>query len=398
MYDAIVVGARCTGSATAMLLARRGYRVLVVDRTTFPSDTISTHWLHEPAVGRLRDWGLLDSVLDSGCPPIEKVTFDIGPLALTGRPTPADDVDFSLSCRRTVLDKILVDATAAAGAEVREQFPVQEILMEDGRAVGIRGGDHGRFEERSRLVIGADGQNSLVARAVGATEYNVKPRLSATYYRYFDDLPLEGMEIYARVGDGGALFPTNDGLSLLVVGWTHDQFHEIRRDLAGNLFRAASNFSPSVAERLSRATPVTRVYGKADIRNYYRTPVGPGWALAGDAGYHKDPITAQGITDAFRDAEVLSAAIDEGLTYGDLESTSKRFHALRDEATLPMYEFTTELAKMEPPTPEQQQLFGALRRNQGQIDRFLGVIAGTVPVQEFFSPENIGQVMSAAAA
>ena len=266
MYDAIVVGARCTGSATAMLLARRGYRVLVVDRTTFPSDTISTHWLHEPAVGRLRDWGLLGSVLDSGCPPIEKVTFDIGPFALTGRPTPADDVAFSLSCRRTVLDKILVDAAVAAGAEVREHFAVQEIIMEDGRAVGIRGGDHGRIEERGRLIIGADGQNSLVARAVGATEYNVKPRLSATYYRYFDDLPLEGMEIYARVGDGGALFPTNDGLSLLVVGWTHDQFHEIRKDLAGDLVRAASNFSPSVARGcLGRPPPpastARRTYG-----------------------------------------------------------------------------------------------------------------------------------------
>jgi flavin-dependent dehydrogenase len=396
MYDAIVVGARCGGSATAMLLARRGYRVLLVDRATFPSDTISSHWIHEPAVLKLREWGLLSSVLDSGCPPIQRITFDVGPFALSGQPIPVDGVDFALCCRRTVLDKILVDAATAAGAEVREGFSVRQILFEDEKVVGIRGGNESEIEERAQIVIGADGQNSLVARAVGAASYNVKPRLSATYYSYFDDLPVDGMEIYARVGTGGALLPTNGGQTLLVVGWTHDQFHEIRKDLAGNLARTASDFSPTAAERLRKATRVARVFGKADIQNFYRTPSGPGWALVGDAGYHKDPITAQGITDAFRDAELLASALDEGLTYGNLEPTLERYHALRDEASLPMYEFTTDLARMEAPTPEQQALFGALRGNQEHIDRFLGVMAGTVPVAEFFSPDNLGRVVAAA--
>jgi flavin-dependent dehydrogenase len=187
MYDAIVVGARVAGSPTAMLLARQGYRVLLLDRASFPSDTLSTHYVHQPGVARLKRWELLPQVARSGAPPIRNYTLDVGPFALKGTPPPAGDVEEGYSIRRTVLDQILVEAAAEAGAEVRERFSVQELLTEGERVVGIRGRSAGGplVTEKARIVIGADGRNSLVARSVGAPTYNVRPTLTFAYYTYW---------------------------------------------------------------------------------------------------------------------------------------------------------------------------------------------------------------------
>src|SRR5437763_972243 len=136
-YDVIVVGARCAGSPTAMLLARKGYRVLVVDRATFPSDTISTHVVHPKGVAALARWGLLDRLAASGCPAIHTYTFDFGPFTISGSPG-TEDSPVAYCARRTVLDKLLVDAAVAAGADVREDFTVEELVMEDGTVVGIK--------------------------------------------------------------------------------------------------------------------------------------------------------------------------------------------------------------------------------------------------------------------
>src|SRR5512132_276313 len=168
-HDVIVVGARCAGSPTAMLLARAGYRVLLLDKALFPSDTMSTHVVHPPGVAALERWGLLDRLVATGCPPIDTYTFDFGPLTLSGSPRPIDGVSVAYCPRRTVLDKLLVDAAVEAGAELREGFTVEEVLTSGGAVTGIRG--HGRngasVTERARIVIGADGRHSLVAKAVG---------------------------------------------------------------------------------------------------------------------------------------------------------------------------------------------------------------------------------------
>ena len=163
-YDAIVVGARCAGSPTAMLLARAGYRVLVVDRTSFPSDTISTHQVHPPGVAALRRWGLLDRLAATGCPPIDTYAFDFGPFTISGAPGPDED-PLAYGPRRTVLDHLLVNAASDAGVEVREGFSVEEIIFEDGRVIGIRGHRQGgrTVTEHARIVVGADGRHSLVA-------------------------------------------------------------------------------------------------------------------------------------------------------------------------------------------------------------------------------------------
>src|ERR1700674_4329287 len=190
MYDAIIVGARCAGSPLAMLLARAGHRVLVVDRSTFPSDIMSTHFIQPEGVKRLQEWGLYDRVMATNCPAIPRITFHLSGVPM---PTPQDPALPDAICpRRTVLDNILVRAAREAGAEVREGFSVQEILIENGVVVGLRGcnSDGAVVEERAHVTIGADGRHSIVARSVDAAEYDTRPADTCGYYSYFSGVPL----------------------------------------------------------------------------------------------------------------------------------------------------------------------------------------------------------------
>ena len=399
MYDAIVVGARCAGSPTAMLLARLGYRVLLLDKAGFPSDTLSSHYIQQPGVARLKQWGLLDKVVASNCPPTCQIVFDVGPFALTGTPPPADGVACGYGPRRQVLDTMLVEAAAEAGAEVREHFTVSELLMESDRVRGIRGHTTGGapVTEEARIVIGADGLRSLVARAVQAPTYQERPVLTCAYYTYWSDVPVAGAELYPRPEWMIIAFPTNDGQTLTIGMWPHAAFHEVRADIEGHFMQALS-LAPTLAERIRNGKRSERFYGTADLPFFFRKPYGPGWALVGDAGYHKDPITAQGITDAFRDAELAASAIDAGLSgRRPLEEALADYERQRNEAAMPMYELTHQFATLEPPPPEMQQLFAALHHNQEQTNRFFGTITGTVPIAEFFAPQNLGRIMGAAA-
>src|SRR5687768_2624902 len=177
-YDAIVIGARCAGSPTAMLLAQKGHKVLLVDRATFPSDTVSTHLIHPPGMAALKRWGLDEELIASGCPPIDTYSFDFGQVKIAGSPgTP--EAPLSYGPRRTVLDKLLLDAAAGAGVEVREAFTVEKILTGDGGVTGVRGHKRGgrNVSESARVVVGADGRNSKVARSINAPRYNEKPEI-----------------------------------------------------------------------------------------------------------------------------------------------------------------------------------------------------------------------------
>ena len=400
-YDAIVVGARCAGAPTAMLLARKGHNVLLVDRATFPSDTVSTHFIHAPGVAALERWGLRRALADSGCPPVQTYSFDFGPFTITGTPRPHDGIGDAYCPRRTVLDTMLVQAAADAGVEVREGFTVEEILVEDGAVVGLRGKEtDGRsVTEHAAVVIGADGRNSSVAKAVRPEQYNEKPAVGPAFYSYWSGVGSSGFEVGIRDGCGMAAFPTHDDLTLVIVGMGQDDFDAARKDVEGTFLRTL-DLVPSLGARVRSGTREERFHAASDLAGYFRKPYGPGWALVGDAGYHLHPITAQGITDAFLDAErlvdALAAALSESRPFADAMAT---YQTARDDHVAPMYEMTFDLAQVDqPPPPEMQQLLAAVAQSQPAMDDFVSVQAGTLPIPEFFSDDNVGRIMAGSGA
>lgn len=399
MFDAIVVGGRCAGSPLAMLLARKGYRVLVVDKAVFPSDTISTHHIHQPGVKKLKNWGILDKVRASNCPPMTKLRFDVGPFALRGSIKPAGDVKEAFAPRRRILDTILADAAVEAGAEFRDGFTVTELLWDDERVVGIRGRDKNGsiITEKAKIVIGADGMRSFVAKRVNAPVFVDRGMLTCNYYSYFSGVPLETpetTELYIRPDHAFVADRTNDGLTIVVGVWKQSEFQRIRSNPEAAFMDALDDQAPSLAQRLRDGRREEPFYGTGVIPNFIRKPYGAGWALVGDAGYHKDPITAQGITDSFTHAEMLAEAIDDAFSgVCEMEEALADYEQKRNAKVMPVFEYNCQLAELAAPPPEMQMLFAALRGNKKEIARFFGTVAGTVPVQDFYSPENISRIV-----
>jgi 2-polyprenyl-6-methoxyphenol hydroxylase-like FAD-dependent oxidoreductase len=381
-----------------MLLARKGYHVLAVDKATFPSDTISTHLIHPPGVAALRHWGLLEDVVASGCPPIDTYVFDFGPFTISGTPGTGDSA-LAYAPRRTVLDKLLVDAARDSGAEVREGFTVERVVIEGGRATGIHGhgtGGHA-VTEHARVVVGADGLYSLVARTLGPQQYNEKPPLNASYYTYWSGLPMHGrFEAYIRPNRAFAAWPTNDDLTLVICGWPFEEFEQNKKDIDGH-YRRTLELVPDFAARMQGARREEH-YAGTGVPNYFRKPFGPGWALVGDAGYNKDFITAQGIQDAFRDAELCARALDEAWSGArSFEAAMGDSQSARDRHVQAIYEFTAQLATIKPPPPDLQQLLAAVSGNRDAMDAFARVYAGVLSPSEFFSEGNVRRILAGAA-
>jgi flavin-dependent dehydrogenase len=321
----------------------------------------------------------------------------MGPFVISGSPGPSEN-PVSYGPRRTVLDKLLLDAAAEAGAEVRTGFTVEDVRFDGSSVSGIRG--HGRggstVTERARVVVGADGMHSLVARATAAEQYNERPRLESSYYSYWSGLPMHGrFEAYDRGNRMWAAWPTNDDLTLVIVGWPYAEFEANKADIEGHYLEAFER-APGFEQRIRAARREERFVGAA-VPNFFRKPFGSGWALVGDAGYNKDYITAQGISDAFRDAELCAAALDEAYSgRREFDAAMRAYQSSRDAHVLPMFEFTCQFAALEPPPPEMQELFGAIHGNQQAMDGFARVIAGVVSPAEFFSEENVGRIFAAA--
>ncbi len=348
LYDAIIVGARCAGSATALLLARQGYKVLLVDRATFPSDTISGHFIFHPGVVRLQRWGLLDKIIASGCPTVTRISSNLGDFTLTGEVPLIDGAPAAIGPRRTILDNILLEAAAEAGAEVRQGFTVTDLLRDGERVTGIRGRSHdgGDITEQAHLVIGADGKHSRIAELVDAPRYREVPSLTCWYYSYWSNFPCDGLELNWQPHQLILNFPTHDHLTFMVVGASHEKFQAFRSDIEGQ-FNSAIETIPDLAERMHNGRREDRFYGMADVPGFFRKPYGDGWALVGDAGHHKDPTPAYGISDAFCDAELLAAAFHNAMSgQQSMEEALADYHERRDTRAIPEYEQTCQLAQL----------------------------------------------------
>src|SRR6266545_5670570 len=312
-HDVVVVGARAAGAATALLLARLGHDVVLLDRAVFPADTLSIH----------------------------QITFTAAGDSVTRAVKDRAGVDLLVAPRRYILDTIVAEAAAQAGVHMRLGVAVTGVRLDDtGRAIGVYGHDRtgAALELDARFVVGADGLGSRVARSVGAEVIENRGDHGAVQYAYYAGLPWHGIEMFIADRALAGVFPTNDGQANVWVGTPSADARAARRHagsrtaaFTAQLERAA----PDLAARLRGGRRTSPVTGMLRAPNHLRTAHGPGWALVGDAGYHRDPVTGHGLSDAYRDAELLAVALDQILA-GDTEETAaltdyqrRRDHALR---------------------------------------------------------------------
>jgi len=386
-YDVVIAGARCAGAATAMLLARSGLRVLVVDPTRPGSDTLSTHALMRGAIEQLDRWGLLERIRAAGTPPIRTTTFQYGREEVRIPIGERNGVDALYAPRRTVLDPVLQDAARAAGAHVVHRAAVIDLMFEDGRRAvrarppgrggsmddrsrsGADGGRDGRLAEGerrvtgavvraahgatvripARWVIGADGIRSRIARLVDAPLDYRAMHATSTVYGYWHDPGFDGYRWHYSPGLGVGVIPTNDDLACVFASASAARFRERRDEPLSDVHtRLLTACAPELLDALAstRGDTPPRLRAFAGMPGFLRRSAGPGWALVGDAGYFRDPLTAHGITDALRDAELLAHAVVEAIG-GARDEAMGAYQATRDALVLPFLEVTDRIASFD---------------------------------------------------
>jgi flavin-dependent dehydrogenase len=361
-YDVIIAGARCAGASTALLLARSGMRVLVVDPTRRGSDTLSTHALMRGGVLQLARWGLLGEIVSAGTPPIRTTTFHYEDEAVPVAIKPRDGVGALYAPRRTLLDRVLVDAAVEAGAHIVHGMAVAGLVRDaSGRIVGatVAGAEGREMELRAGMVVGADGMRSRVARLAGAAVERVGHHQAACVFGYWSGLDVEGYHWHYRPGIGAGVIPTNGGDTCIFVGMPARRFERERwRGLEWVYGQTLLEAAPELAVHMEERRSLPKLRAFAGAPGFLRRCVGPGWALVGDAGYFRDPFTAHGITDALRDAELAARAILAG---GEAELAE--YEATRDRAAGELMDVTDRLASFEWDMQEVRELHRALSRS-----------------------------------
>ena len=391
MYDVVVVGARCAGASLAMLLARRGHRVALVDRAAFPSDTVSSHFLWTQGAAQLASWNLLDQLQSRGCEPIPVLTFDFGSVVLTGNVAPVHGVSEAYCPRRTILDRLLVEAAVASGADLFERTSVRSVRWSEGRASGVdvqpTSGPGGHLD--AHLVVGADGRHSSIAAHVGAKTYKNALPLTFAYYAYWSGVPTASPTYYMRPGRLILRWPTNDGLTCIYVGGPSNEFMDFRRDIEGN-FMGSLDVIPGLRGEIESGRREEPFRGAADLDNFYRTSFGDGWALVGDAGHHKDPTTGFGMSDAFASSELLASAVNAALG-GERpwEQALGDYQRRRDEATANSLRLTLRAAALAPLSGRVQQLYEAASTQPATVTRIIGALGGTIPLDDVFPSSRV---------
>ncbi|HEX6116183.1 MAG TPA: NAD(P)/FAD-dependent oxidoreductase [Solirubrobacterales bacterium] len=391
--DAIVVGARCAGSATAIALARAGRRVVAVDRASFPSDTLSTHLLFAGGVAELRALGALERVEALGSPRMTDATVAGAGITVQGGYSMVEEVDWALCVRRAGLDAALVETAREAGAEVRERTKAADLVFDGGRVAGVRlEGPDGEGELRAPLVVGADGRSSGVARRLGVAEpYRSNPNQRACAFAYWRDREAGPREVASQWREGselGTVFPCDGGDALVLLMPPVGRGAEFRADPQGAYERTIERM-PGMRARLDGCERVSKVRVATDLPSYFRRSSGAGWALPGDAGHFKDPVTAQGIRDALRYGRRLGELAAPAL--GDRAALDRALRAWEDERErdcIEAYQWTNKLARAEPMTPLEVELYRDLRADSELARGFLDVFARRRLPSEVLGPRD----------
>ena len=390
----VVVGARCAGAPTALLAARAGCRVLLLDRARFPSDTISTHLVHQPGVAMLARWGVLDAVVATGCPPIESNSYHVADVHLHGASEASAGHTAAFAPRRHLLDQVLVDAALDAGADFRDQATVVDLLWSDSGVCGVRyrSPDGTMHEERCRLVVGADGMRSTVARLVRTPMVLEDPTLTCVYYAYWTDLPVR-MELYETPGRFAGIIPTNDDLTVVALYYPQWEFEAVRHDARRAYLENVRRIVPTLSDVRSAHGRFGKLYGMGDQRNFFRAAQGPGWVLVGDAGHHKDSITARGISDAFLQVELLAELVFPHLTDpAKFRDAQAMYEMARDNQMTESYHNTLSVARLAM-QEDRVRLLKVIERDQRLVDRYFSIVSGVLSVEAVFTPEVLADAM-----
>lgn len=356
-HDVIVVGARNAGAATAMLLARAGYDVAVLDRSLPSTDTNSTHALSRGGVVQLSKWGLLDKVVATGAPASRKVSFHLPDEIIRVDVRDKAGVDFLLAPRRYVLDDLMAREAVAAGARLHTRARVLGVTTESaGRVTGVTVRDRGGVVRQmtARLVVGADGVHSKIAASVGAEIVEAHAPTAACLYAYVSGIDRDGFELYVGDRAFGGIFPTHDDEAAVFLIRPSDDFAGVMgagRARTAMWLAELRRVLPAMASRLRPGRVTSGMRGYVGLPNHVRRAAGPGWALVGDAGYHRDPVTGHGMTDAFRHAELLAESVDAWLGGRVGEATAMSKYAReRDAAIAETFAITRELGSLPEPT------------------------------------------------
>nr|WSY54831.1 NAD(P)/FAD-dependent oxidoreductase [Streptomyces sp. NBC_00886] len=392
MYDVVIVGARCAGASAALLLARQGRKVLLVDRMEFPSDIMSTLYIHPPGVALLARWGILDAVVASGCPPLATVGYDVAGLRLTALTPPTPYSDVAYAPRRRVLDELLVRAAVEAGAEFRDRTTLRELIHRDDRVTGVRiqsAGADGPETVPAKLVIGADGQGSRLASLVNAPFRTADQPVSCVYYSAWQGIDTD-FGYHERPNSWIVRIPTHDGVTLVTTYFPQDQFDRVRHDALTAHLTAIEHNAPDLHEQLRDAERVDGLIGTGNQQNFFRRPDGPGWAIIGDAGHHLDSITARGITNALTQSQLLSDAL-AGQDLDDTSGVDTRlagFAKVTYDTLREPYRMALDLAKLRI-TDSRTALLRAIAASPELTDRYFAMLAGLIDRSEFFTPEVV---------
>jgi flavin-dependent dehydrogenase len=374
--DVVIVGARCAGAATALLLARAGARVLVIDKGAHGTDTLSTHALMRGGVLCLHRWGLLPAIVAASTPPVRSTTFVYGTETVTVPIEPRFGIDALYAPRRAILDRILADAAVESGAEVRYGVRADELIVDaGGRVRGIRAvGNHSRQSIEADLVIGADGLHSKVAEQTHAAIEVEGRHAAGVLYSYWEGLTTDEGYCWAFGKDVSlGVIPTNDDATCVFVAMPSSRFHdEIEGDAVALYRRLLLDVSPAFHDRFAAARMVEPVRGFPGHAGFIRRSTGDGWALVGDAGYFKDPLTAHGITDALRDAELLSRAVVAGTA-----AALAGYETMRNDLSRRLFDVTDVIASFRWSESELQALHKAF---SAEMSREVRALANLEPL------------------
>ncbi len=409
-YDVIIVGARCAGATTAAHLAKKGISVLLVDKASFPQDTLSTHFVWPRGASYLNRLGILDRILHH-TPSSKEIEITVEGITVKGK-VPIELLEkrfeelhgntenitqLSFSARRYILDKILIDHAIESGAKCKEEFSVKELMMEGDRVIGIRGQEKGGelYTYYAKVVIGADGTNSLIAKLTNTKKEELRDNCTFAAYSYFSGFDFKKPIIQKRGRMSIGIVPTNNGENMTMIYGPKDWYDGFRTgNKNDNFIKAIKYVNPEIGAIVEQSTSNSNIIGTNKMASFIRNASGEGYALVGDAASFKDQCTASGMTHAFRDAELIADAIAEGISSnGNLDASLKKYARRRHLDTWRYQEFVSKTAEMNPASAYELQIFEALSKNSEQADRFIAMYGDTLPVRDFYTEKNIKAVL-----